>query len=332
MAAECTSSSLVRWLADCLVEAYLDDRENVGLKPKTLDWYRWHLGRAQKWLEDAPEWHALDILTPEGLQAYYRSTRNLAKTTRRHMVAALQAFGAWLEKEHGLANPAKRLKKPRPTKELPKVLSPTELLRLLAVLDDESPRERALVLLFLDTGLRVSEVASLKRADVDVAAGQLTVRCGKGNKGRVVFFFVQCGNALAEYLATHDHEAVFVGERRGRSPDPLTDNGIRQILRRLAARHGFTDLSPHTLRRTCGTELAANGVDLSTIADQLGHEEVTTTRMYTRLADVRRREVLRRASPVDQAANRSRAFQMYWSFNPSDPHCGNSSHPFISGQ
>jgi site-specific recombinase XerD len=297
------SIGVLHWLAESLVEAYLDDRIDAGLKPKTIEWYRWHLTRAIDWLEAEPGYHALDVLTVDGLRSYYRSTRNLADTTRRYMVAALHAFGAWLG-EFELENPACKLKKPRKTRRLPEVVCPSELARLVSLMDSFPLREQALLTLFLDAGLRVSEVASLKRADVDLASGQLTVRDGKGSKGRVVFFFTECVSALAAYLETHDHEYVFVSERVGRPPAPLTDNGIRQILRRLAKKHGFDNLRPHTLRRTCGTEMVANGVDLSTVADQFGHEDIATVQIYTRLADERRREALRRASPVDRIMRR----------------------------
>lgn len=293
-------STLPHWLATSIVEAYLDDCADRGLAAKTIDWYRWHLTRAIHWLHQAADYHSLDLLHPTGLRAYYRSTAGLAVTTRHYLVACLQAFGAWLQRDHHLDNPAAGLKKPRLPKTMPHVLPPTDLARLLQVLDGEEPRERALVLLFLDAGLRVSELIHLTRRDLDLDAAQLWVRDGKGGKDRLVFYSEGTAAGLRAYLATHDNDEVFVSRRPGRPAGPLTDNGVRQILRALADRHGFQDLRPHTLRRTCGTELAANGVDLSTIADQFGHEDIATTRIYTRLADSRRREVLRRASPIQR--------------------------------
>lgn len=290
---------LLRWLADIIVEAYLDDCRDRELRERTVTWYAWHLRRARDWLAATPGYHDLGILEPEGLAAYYHSTRGLAKNTRYHMVAALHAWGEWLVRQGLAANPAAGLQKPRRDRALPRALAPGELDRLLAVLEDEPARERALVLLLLDSGLRVSETAALRRGDVDLASGQITVRDGKGGQGRTVYVFRACCQALDEYLATHEGETVFMGRINGR-PAPLTDSGIRQILRGLARRHGFEDLQPHTLRRTCGAELVSNGVDLRTVADQFGHADVNTTTLYTRLADTRRREVLRRASPVDR--------------------------------
>jgi integrase len=123
----------------------------------------------------------------------------------------------------------------------------------------------------------------------------------------VVFFFKHCAEALKAYLATHDHPYVFVSQRVGPPPyhrplppKPLTDSGIRQILRKMANNHGFQALKPHMLRHTCGAELAANGAPLTAIGGQFGHEDMASVSIYTRLGDERRREVLRRASPVDR--------------------------------
>jgi integrase/recombinase XerD len=299
---------LVHWLSEQVIESYLDSCLDRGLAPKTVKWYRWHLRRARDWLEAEPGYHALDFLSEEGLRAYYRSTRDLARTSRRALVAAMQAFGTWLE-GYKLENPATSLQKPKAHKRLPKVLPPSEVERLLEVAEQEPPRERALLLLFLDTGLRVSEVARLKRADLDLASGRLVVCNGKGGKDRVVFYCQRTADALRTYLNTHTHAYVFVSQRVGPPPaqvsfppKPMTPSGIRQILRKVAGRYGFSDLTPHTLRRTCGTELAAHGVDLATIADQFGHADVATTTIYTRLADSRRQEVLERASVVNRHA------------------------------
>jgi integrase len=181
------------------------------------------------------------------------------------------------------------------------VLAPAEVQRLIHYMagPDAPIREAALIFVLLDTGIRVSELVALKRSDI--GPGQLTVRSGKGRKGRVCYFADATAQALANYLATHDEPHVFVSERPGRGLTPLTDNGVRQMLRRLAKSIGLERLSPHMLRRTCGTEYHAAGVDLDLIGDQFGHEHVSTTRIYARLTDTRRRDLLIKASPVSRA-------------------------------
>ncbi len=297
------SSALLHWLSECIIAAYLEDCEDRGLTDKTIDWYAWHLRRARDWLSDEPGHTPCDLVTPAGMTSYYRSTRKtLANNSRVYMVNCLQTFGKWLA-QYGLESPAAHLKRPRLEKSLPDVLAPADVQRLVCEMSDVGTpaRERALVFLLLDTGIRVSELVALHRADLDVAAGQITVRNGKGRKGRVCFFSDVTATALADYLATHDEPAVFISEKRGGGKAQLTDNGIRQLLRRLAKRIGMDRLSPHLLRRTCGTEYHAAGVDLDVIGDQFGHEHVSTTRLYARLADSRRKGLLVQASPVARA-------------------------------
>ena len=89
------SGALLAGLAEAIVAAYLDDCEDRGLKRKTIAWYRWHLERCTRWLVCEPGFHALDLVSARGLAAYFASTRDLARNTRRHMVAALSAFGSW---------------------------------------------------------------------------------------------------------------------------------------------------------------------------------------------------------------------------------------------
>jgi len=289
-------------VAAFIIEVYCRSCDERGLSVNTVSWYRWHLERGRDWLiASRGLCHACDFLTCEGVETYYRSTGDLSRNTRRYMVAAWRAFGTWLE-GYGVASPAVGLVRPRVERRLPRVLSPADTVRLVACCESESRRERAIVLLLLDGGLRVEELCSLDRVDLDLLAGQVCVCSGKGGKGRVVFISERTCAAVGAYLAEHDCRAVFVAERRPHNR--LTPDGVRQLLQRLAARHGFEVLNPHLLRRTCGTRLVANGVDLSTVADQFGHADISTTRIYARLADGLRRDVVRRASPVDWAVSR----------------------------
>jgi len=307
------SQFLFAWLAAGIIEDYIDNCQDRGLAPKTVRWYRWHLERAAGWLAEQPGFVACDIVTDAGLLAYYRSCRHLAVSTRRNLVSAFRAFGGWLVRWHGYPeNPAARLERPGKEQVLPRVVMPTDLARLLGELPTMTPRERALVLLILDGGLRVGECARLQRAHIELERQRLTVYAGKGHKDRVVYYFEHTAQALADYLASHDHAFVFVSEYVGRPPAPMTPSGLRQILKRLARDHRYPDLRPHTLRRTCGTEILANGGDLSSVADHLGHEDVETARIYARLEDHRRQEVLRRASPVERGLERAPMLVENW--------------------
>jgi site-specific recombinase XerD len=292
------SRQLLDWLARSIVVAYLDDCEDRGLKAKTIAWYGWHLERCQNWLAAEAGFSALDLVTADGLSAYFRSTRDLARNTRRHMVAALSAFGGWLA-GYGLENPARGLRKPRAARRLPRALSADELGRLLAHLEREPSRERALVLLALDSGLRLAELAALRVEDVDLAAGRVRVNGGKGNQDRVAFIGSAAAMALGEYVGRRREGALFLAVGGWHRGEGVSRDGMGQLVRRLSRRSGVR-FTAHVLRHTCATELSAAGVSLSVVADQLGHSSVSTTRLYARLADERRREVVRSASPVDR--------------------------------
>jgi site-specific recombinase XerD len=183
------------------------------------------------------------------------------KTLDEKSYRKFKAFGTWMAKQ-GLQNPAANLVKPKKKRSLPRVLSPSEVERLLDAIATEPIRERALVYMFLDSGLRVSEMAALQRSEVDLKSHQVTVRNGKGSKDRVVYISPTTSSLLAEYLATHSFSYVWHGETFNGRAGPLSDCGIRLALGRLAKRHGFKALNPHLLRHTCGTELAAQGGNL----------------------------------------------------------------------
>lgn len=298
------AKALLWSLSEWIIEIYLVDCEDRGLSANTIKWYGWHLRRCRDWLDGQPRQHALGILDAGALAGYVRQTRKtdgqpLARSSKENMLAAMRAFGSWL-KAHGADNPAAELPKMKKEKRLPAVLNHGEFGALLAALDggEVSLRDRALVLLLVDAGPRVSEAAALRREDLDLERGQVTIRGGKGGKDRVAFFSAETARCLREYLATHNRREVFLGESANHPGEPLRARGIRSALARLARRAGLRHLTPHLLRRTCGTELTANGVDEFSVADQFGHEDTSTTRLYARLADERRRVVIQRASPV----------------------------------
>lgn len=278
-----------------IVATYMEDCMVRGLAPKTLRWYEWHLTRYADWV--AGRYLLIDEST---LNSYFASTvRDLAHSSRRNLRACLRAWGTWVA-GHGVPNPAASLPRLRRARTRPKVLSPRELDRLLRLLPHLPEREAAIIAFILDTGLRVSELVALNRDDLDLEYSQVTVRHGKGDKSRVAFFSDTTGRFLSRYLSTHGWPHVWHGTNATGDSGPLTENGVRQALRRVAHDHGFESLSPHLLRRTCGSALLGRGVGLSVISDQLGHEDLQVTRdYYARLADPVRRDKVRQHSVVE---------------------------------
>jgi len=165
----------------------------------------------------------------------------------------------------------------------PKALERLEIRHLKAELEKEPVRNRVIVMLMLDAGLRLSEVVALKREDVPASArtGSVIVRCGKGNKHRTIKMTPELRSLVIEYLQ----------DKPGAGSDPLLigkdgsshlgTNAVVHLVRTLGDAAGIDGLHPHRLRHTCLTRLARNGVDLALITHIAGHASSDTTRRYT---------------------------------------------------
>ncbi len=235
----------------------------------------------------------------EGLQQ-----RGLSARTRARMLVAVRGFFAFLVHEQALAaDPTPDVHPPRLGQRLPHSLGPEEVSQLLAAADTGTlmQRDHAMIELVYATGLRVSEVVSLKVSQVNLEAGYLTV-VGKGSKERAV----PIGSYARQRLLTYLHEArpkilhgrlspfLFVN-RAGRR---LSRQGFWQRLRLAVRRTGIEGkVSPHTLRHAFATHLVERGADLRAVQMMLGHADIATTQIYTHVARDRLRAVHRKFHP-----------------------------------
>ncbi|MGH9236702.1 MAG: site-specific tyrosine recombinase XerD [Vicinamibacterales bacterium] len=236
------------------------------------------------------------------LMAEGRSPRSVARA-----VACFRGFYRYLVIDGRLkASPADDLRPPRAWKVLPKYLSVEEVDRLIAQPDVSTARglrDRALIELLYATGMRVSELLSLRPADVNLDASYLTCT-GKGSKQRIVPF----GDSAGEWVNRYAREArpALLGRRssprlfvnaRGGGPG-LTRVGFWKILKAYAAGAGVTrTLSPHMLRHSFATHLLERGADLRAIQMMLGHADLSTTQIYTHVLEQRMRSVYDRFHP-----------------------------------
>lgn len=145
-------------------------------------------------------------------------------------------------------------------------------------------RDRALVRLLLAAGLRLSEAAALRLADVEIKprSGSVTVRSGKGNKRRVVPLNADARKALGEWLeisrsARNDEEALFLSQKGG----ALSGRAMAEAVATLGGKAGLEGLHPHILRHSCAKNLVDQGIGIEKVAMILGHESLETTRLYT---------------------------------------------------
>jgi len=243
---------------------------------------------------------ARDVITfLEGLQQ-----RGLSSRTRSRMLVTLRGFFAFLVREEILpSDPTRDLRLPRLGQRLPRSLGPEDMERLLSDGDADrfTQRDGALIELVYATGLRVSEVVSLKVSQVNLEAGYLTV-VGKGGKERAVPIGSCARDRLLLYL--RDVRPQLLAGRL--SPFLFVNRGGRRLSRqavwqrlRLAVRRAGIDgaVSPHTLRHAFATHLVERGADLRAVQMMLGHADIATTQIYTHVARDRLRAVHKKFHP-----------------------------------
>jgi integrase/recombinase XerD len=230
-----------------------------------------------------------------------RSPRSVARA-----VACFRGFYRFLVLAgHQQENPATDLRAPRAFKTLPKFLSIEEVDRLLASPDTSDARglrDRALIELFYATGLRVSEMVTLRQQDLNLEGGYLTCM-GKGRKQRLVPIGDEASAWLTRYIAEgrpallkrRASGRLFVNARGGSG---LTRVGFWKILKTYGRGAGLPrSLSPHVLRHSFATHLLERGADLRAIQMMLGHSDLSTTQIYTHILDARLRAVYDKFHP-----------------------------------
>jgi integrase/recombinase XerD len=236
------------------------------------------------------------------LMAEGRSPRSVARA-----VACYRGFFRFLVIDGRLTvNPADDLRPPRAWKVLPRYLAVEDVDRLLEQPIVSTPRglrDRALIELLYATGMRVSELLSLRPADVNLEASYLTCS-GKGNKQRIVPIGDEAAVWVKRYL--REGRAALLGKRssprlfvnaKGGGPG-LTRVGFWKILKGYARQAGLTKgLSPHMLRHSFATHLLERGADLRAIQMMLGHADLSTTQIYTHVLEQRMRTIYDRFHP-----------------------------------
>ncbi|MDI6696833.1 MAG: tyrosine-type recombinase/integrase [Anaerolineales bacterium] len=161
-----------------------------------------------------------------------------------------------------------------------------------------SVRERALIMLMVDSGLRRQEVCNLKRGDVDLRTGAVMVIQGKGRKDRLAFIGANARRALLAYLRTQAGQNVDAPLFQTQSGGKFTPAGLRSLFVRLSRRVGFK-VTAHMLRRTFATLCLQNGMDVVSLQTLMGHENLETTRRYIQWLGADLLEAHRKASPID---------------------------------
>jgi integrase/recombinase XerD len=289
-----------------------------GLRPNTLAAYARDLAVYERYLAErgitSPA--AIDERVVNDFVTWLREARTddgLARWSSASVARALVAVRSFHRfcVEEGLlsVDPTGDVRGPRVPLGIPKALTEGEIERLLLAVVGETPtalRDRAILELLYASGMRISELAGLDRADLDLASGLVRV-FGKGAKERVVPFGRPARAAVEDYLGhgrphlvrsgasgRRAGDALFLNARGGR----LTRQGCWGIVRAIARRAGLSDkMSPHVLRHSCATHLLDRGADLRVVQEVLGHASLSTTQIYTKVSAERLRAVYTEAHP-----------------------------------
>ena len=251
-------------LTNDLVAQYLGECHLRGLARSTTEQYRWALTRLITHCPTPPR-DGFDLLPVLG-------DNNLSPESRRDLLKCLRTFFGWCGRRHQLPNPCIGLEPIIRRRLLPRVLSRREVERLMAAALIE--RDRALLLVILDCGLRVGEVAGLMRDHI--RDGWLVV------DGKVGTRQVPVSDELCATLAVlGDREHIWTGKK-----GPLTRNGVVQAYQRMFGRAGITGpkAGPHCLRHTFATWYLRAGGGVRQLQDILGHSKIETTMIYVHLA------------------------------------------------
>lgn len=220
----------------------------------------------------------------------------LTAAARARKVSSIRSFFRYLtEKAHELdENPAISLNSPKIKKSLPKHLSFGESAELLSIVDGQyKERDYCILTLFLNCGLRVSELVGLSVGDVRDDSMIVT---GKGNKERVVYLNHACIDAISAYLpvrpssAALDRNAMFISRQNRR----ISVKTVQWLVKKYIALAGLDPnrYSVHKLRHTAATLMYQNGVDVRTLQEVLGHESLDTTRIYTHVDNSQMRQAV----------------------------------------
>ena len=252
--------------------------------------------------------HAVEALDRRELESFARQlvSSGLSPRSAARAIACIRGYYRFLLLEKRVpADPAEDLRAPRAWPGLPKYLDVEEVDRLLAQPDSSHPRglrDKALIELLYATGLRVSELLSLRAGDINLDGGYLTC-IGKGDKQRIVPLGHEAADWIRRYIAegrpallkTRRSPWLFVNARGG---SQLSRVGFWKILKEYGLKAGVTrDISPHVLRHSFATHLLERGADLRAIQMMLGHADLSTTQIYTHVLEARLRAVYDKFHP-----------------------------------
>ncbi len=270
--------------------------------------YQFYLMRFIDWAKDP----ATDAITPEMIHDYrlYLNrlesrdlNSTLKKTTQNYHLIALRSFLKFLQKRDIKTYAPEKIELAKQGTREVAFLDQKDLQRLLEGPEssDMQPivkmRDRAILELFFSTGMRVSELATLRVDQINLDREEFSVR-GKGDKLRIVFLSHQSRHWLKEYLTMREDETPYLfvrhdrAKQAGKEVGSLTPRSIERLVQHYSVIAGIPKkVTPHTLRHSFATDLLMNGADIRSVQAMLGHSSITTTQIYTHVTNQQLKDV-----------------------------------------
>ncbi|WP_079530191.1 site-specific tyrosine recombinase XerD [Halobacillus hunanensis] len=277
-----------------------------GLSPNTIQSYQRDLQQYQTFLQTKENITDWDYVSRAHIMKYLYELNDKGRSsaTLARLLSSIRLFHQFLVREKvSNQDPSLHIETPKKERRLPKILSSEDVEKLLNIRahDPLSSRNKAMLEMLYATGLRVTELITLKVSDLHLTMG--FVRCmGKGSKERIIPLGELAKAAVESYLDSSrgklvKHKKVdelFVNHHG----KPLSRQGFWKILKAVAVEAGVNkEITPHTLRHSFATHLLENGADLRAVQEMLGHADISTTQVYTHVTKTRLNDVYRSFHP-----------------------------------
>ena len=284
------------------VQSFLFDRKIRGFKAGTIEYHRKCLTRFLRYCEGKDIQNVREI-TPLILRGFINSMDNLADITIRNTYKSVAAFLHWYEAEvepPDWRSPTNKVQAPKitdaPIQPIP-IKDAYQVIKKCPT-DNLGIRDRAILSVLLDTGIRAAELLALDVEDLNMASGQILIRHGKGDKTRAVYCGKETRRVLRRWLSVRENKnsALFTSLDNW---ERLTYSGLRWLIIRAFERAKVPYKGIHTFRRLFALTLLRQGVDVVTISRLLGHSTTEVVKRYLAQTDDDLHIAHAKASPVD---------------------------------
>ncbi|MBQ6784013.1 MAG: site-specific tyrosine recombinase XerD [Acholeplasmatales bacterium] len=281
---------------------------NLRLSENTINAYMTDLYQYEEFMVVYEKIEDEEEIEREDINKYIQSLKRkkLSKQSISRKIIAIKEFHKFLFKEKVTReNLAESIDTPKVDKKLPEVLSIDEISKMINSIDGDDPlslRNRAMMEVLYSSGLRISELLSLTNEQIHYKDQYLSIT-GKGDKERIVPLGYYAVIALRKYMG-EARDSLLNGKKSNLvffnyKGDMMSRQGFFKYIKKLAEENGITkEISPHTIRHSFATHLLENGTDLRTIQEMLGHEDISTTQIYTHLDRSRIKAEYDRSHPM----------------------------------